>query len=524
MDRNRNRDSASRMEPAAPKKRRRTGVDHFGTLCMLLLLACSLVLFARLMATNMLTNFYLIAIMVVLIVVNAAHVIVQLPLRSNKSGKLICGVIALLLSGAMVWTMVAAGAVQSTISRIAGKLVETDVIAVIVREDDRAQTINDTARYTFGYADGIDAENTDALIDHLEESLGTIKTRSSANLTELVDDLYDDACDAIILNEGYIPLLESSEAYADFSQQTRILYEYTISREVEPVGGQNDITGEPFILYCSGIDARTDDLSVKSRSDVNILAVVNPQTHQVLLLNTPRDYYLPLHMNGRMDKLTHAGVFGINESMATLDDLYGIETSYYLRVNFTGLVNIVDALGGVDVESPCRFTTNTMEIPNENGSGFHEERFTFDEGKIHINGREALAFSRERYAFADGDNQRGKNQMAVIKAIVDKASSSAVLSRYEKLLSAVSDSFITNLSYDQISALVKMQQKGGDDWNISTYAVSGEGDTQYTYSAGNAWVMHPDEEMVDTAKKLIQQVLNGQVPDVPVDDEDATGN
>jgi len=173
------------------------------------------------------------------------------------------------------------------------------------------------------------------------------------------------------------------------------------------------------------------------------------------------------------------------------------------------------------VESPMEFTTNTMEIPDEHGDGFTERYYTFPEGKIHLNGREALAFSRERYSFADGDLQRGRNQMEVIKGIVDKATSAAVLANYQSFLNAVSDSFITNINYDEVLKLVKLQQKSGQDWNITTYAVSGSGEDpmQDTYTAGVAWVMWPDYDTVYTAKELIRQVMDGEVPVVPGADE-----
>ena len=504
---------------AAPRRRRRTPVDHFGTISMIALLACSLVLFARLLATDMLVGKNVFLLLVGLLVLNAVSVIIQTPLRRDKTGKLICAIAATLASLGMLWIMSGVGSAESTLARITGHFVETDVIAVIVTADDPARDIGDTAGYTYGYADHLDISNTNELIAHLDESLGGLDTSPCGSLTDLVDALYDDKVGAIILNKGYISLLEEKDDYSDFSQQTRIIYEHTITHEIDLPSIAGDVTS-PFIVYCSGIDARDSDLSVKSRSDTNILAVVNPSTRQILLLNTPRDYYLPLAFNGEMDKLTHAGMYGIKESMDVLDLLYGTETSYYVRVNFNGLVDIVDALGGITVESPMEFTTNTMEIPDESGDGFIQTYYSFPEGKVHLSGREALAFSRERYSFVDGDNQRGKNQMTVIEGIVDRATSPAVLSNFQGLLNAVSDSFVTNMDYDQILKLVRMQQKSSQDWNITTYAVTGgDGDpTQYTYTCGYAWVMWPDYESVNTAKELIRQVLDGEVPVVPEED------
>ena len=495
----------------------RSKIDHFGTVAMLLLLVCSIALFVQLMATQMLTDLWAILAIVLLAVVNGAHVFVQLPLRHNKTGKLICGILAVLLSIVMIYGLIATGSVKNMIAKISGKLVEKEVTAVIVLNDDPAQNIGDAVDYVFGYLNNADQELTQGMLDDMAQQLGhEVKTAGYDSPTSLTDALYDDEVGAIILNEGYIPVLEGNEAYADFSKQTRIIYEYTVEHEIDPADFNTDLS-RPFAVYCSGIDARDSDVNIKSKSDVNILAVVNPQTHQILLINTPRDYYLPLSFNGELDKLTHAGLYGINESMSILGTLYGIDVNHYIRVNFNGLVDIVDALGGVDVNSEYEFTTRSMVVPNENGDGFYYDSFYFTEGMNHLNGRQALGFSRERYSFAAGDIQRGKNQMAVIKAIVDKATSASVLANYQNLLSAVSDAFITNFTYNDIAALVKMQQKNMTGWNITSYTVYGSGGTDYTYSGGNAYVMYPDYELVGNAQTMIQAVLNGEVPQLPED-------
>lgn len=496
----------------------RTKVDYFGTAAMLLLLVCSVALFVQLMATKMLSDLWAILIMVALIVINGAHVIVQLPIRYNKMGKIICGALAILISGVMIYGLIATGSVKNMIAKVSGKLIEKEVTAVIVTNDDPAQTISDARDYVFGYLNNADTELTQGMLDEIAAQLGQqVKTVGYDSPTLLTDALYDDEVGAIILNEGYIPVLEGNEEYADFSKQTRIIYEYATEREIDnPVMADIDLS-KPFAVYCSGIDARESDINIKSKSDVNILAIVNPQTHQILLLNTPRDYFLPLSFNGEYDKLTHAGLYGINESMSVLGNLYGLDISHYIRVNFNGLVDIVDALGGVDVMSDYEFTTNAMEIPTEDGTGFYSDYYSFSEGMNHLDGRAALAFSRERYSFSAGDIQRGKNQMAVIKAIVNKATSPSILSNYQSVLSAVSDAFITNMSYDDIASLVKLQQKNMTGWNITSYSVYGSGGTDYTYSAGNAYVMYPDYDLVNNAQNLIQAVYNGEVPQIPED-------
>lgn len=496
----------------AARPRKRTGADHFGLFTLFLLLAASLALYIRLMATGMLSNLYLIILMVVLIVLNAVSVIVQLPLRRNKAGKLIMGIVSLLLSGAMLYGVVAVNSVQSALSKIVGKMTETEITEVRVMNDNPATSMGDTKGYTFGYIADADTKNTQSILDEINKSFGTIKSKEYSSMTALADALYDDEVDAILINQGYVDLLTEKDGYTDFRDQTRVLYTYTTTHEVDPIVPNTSITKEPFVVYCSGIDARVDDISAKSRSDVNILAVVNPTTKQILLVNTPRDYYLPLARNGEMDKLTHAGLYGIDESMKVLGNLYGVQADYYVRVNFAGLVKIVDALGGVDIESDANFTCVPMETPDGNGD-YTYQKYSFTKGINHVNGSQALAFARERKAFADGDNRRGQHQMTVIKAIVNKACSSAVLTKYQELLKAASDAFITNMPYADISSLVQMQLGDMADWNITTYAVSGEGSTEYCYALGDkAWVMIKDSSKVNTAKNMIQQVINGEVP------------
>ena len=266
----------------------------------------------------------------------------------------------------------------------------------------------------------------------------------------------------------------------------------------------NKITKEPFVIYLSGVDTR-GELTEKARSDVNILAVVNPQTKQVALINTPRDYYVDLAGTNSKDKLTHAGLYGVETSMATLGNLYGVSVDHYIRINFAGFINIVDALGGVDVYSDQAFTSV--------GSPGYYDPTTFAEGWNHLDGKSALAFARERHAFASGDIQRGINQMKVIDAMMNKIKSPTVLMSFSKLMDAVSDCFVTSLSQEQISALVRMQLASLSDWDIQSYAVTGtSGKSSQCYSAKgqSLYVMKPDENSVNQAKELIASVLGGE--------------
>ena len=263
------------------------------------------------------------------------------------------------------------------------------------------------------------------------------------------------------------------------------------------------ITKEPFVVYLSGVDTR-GELTEKARSDVNILAVVNPKTKQVALINTPRDYYVDLAGTNSKDKLTHAGLYGVETSMATLGNLYGVEVTDYIRINFAGFMSIVDALGGVDVYSDQAFTSV--------GSPGYYDPTSFVEGWNHLDGKAALAFARERHAFASGDIQRGINQMKVIDAMLNKIKSPALLMNFSKLMDAASDCFVTSLSQDQISALVRMQLSDFAEWDIQSCTVTGSSGTStkcYSAKGQKLYVMKPDESSVNKAKELIASVLGG---------------
>ncbi len=266
----------------------------------------------------------------------------------------------------------------------------------------------------------------------------------------------------------------------------------------------NKITKEPFVIYLSGVDTR-GELTENARSDVNILAAVNPVTKRVALVNTPRDYYIDLAGTSSKDKLTHAGLYGVETSMETLGNLYGVNVDHYIRINFAGFISIIDALGGVDVYSDQAFTSV--------GSPGYYDPTTFVEGWNHLDGKSALAFARERHAFASGDIQRGINQMKVIDAMLNKIKSPALLMGFSKIMDAASDCFVTSFSQDQISALVRMQLSDFAEWDIESYTVTGTSSSStkcYSAKGQKLYVMKPDDSSVSKAREMLASVLGGE--------------
>ena len=309
----------------------------------------------------------------------------------------------------------------------------------------------------------------------------------------LIDSLYNEEVQGIVLNTAYISLLEENELEEAFEEKTRLVTTIDIEKVVE--APEEIETVSPFIVYISGKDT-WGHISVTSRSDVNIIAVVNPETKHILLVSTPRDYYVPLGIaDGAMDKLTHAGVYGTEVSEDTLESLYDIEIDRYFKLNFSGFEGLINAMGGITVWSDYDFDVENIGH--------------FSKGENQLNGLQALAFVRERHSFATGDVQRGDNQMNVIQSVVQKMCSKSTLLNYSDILKECDGTFATDLSTDEIAELVSFQISNPGDWNIEKMSVSGSGAHEYVYSLKNkAYVMIPNEDDIENAKQKIQEVLN----------------
>ena len=459
---------------------------------------------------NMLPDNYFIALSAVFAVLAIFTGMLLLPKRASRlqggCGIFLSVVIFILSCASALVVMDAQGVIQG----IAGHSGSSLTMAVYVRNDDPAQTIADAANYNFAVVDNYDEARTKGAVEAIESQLGkSIKVSEYSGARELVEAFFAGESDALIINSAYVNLLEDLEGYEDFSSRVRIIHEVKSnawSSLIENMGGmfhgeKDAITENPFVIYISGSDTRDKKLST-SRSDVNILAVVNPTTKQVLLINTPRDYYVPnpASESGAMDKLTHCGIYGIECSMQALGDLYGVDVNYYAQINFTGFETMIDAIGGITVWSDVSF--NTVD-------GGH-----FDAGELHLDGAEALAFARERKNLPGGDNARGQNQMKVIKAVIGKMTSgSTILSNYGGIMESLQGMFATSMSADEISKLVKMQLDDMAQWNVSSYAVTGSNGSEYTYSMPGTklYVMYQDEEAVYHGMTLVDRVLAGEV-------------
>jgi LCP family protein required for cell wall assembly len=380
--------------------------------------------------------------------------------------------------------------------------------------DTMSETVEETEDYyivtlnngKFNTIEDIDGKNLHVFstTEEYEDVKTDISSKVNVNYKE--DDSLIKLANDIIEFKSYVALISASQYemikddITDFDAKIKIIYtsSHKIGSTTQHLIEKNSklkIEDGIFNIYISGIDT-SGKISNVSRSDANILATVNTKTNEVLLTSIPRDYYVTLHSKQSKDKLTHSGVYGINETVTTVEDLLDTEINYYVRVNFTTLIKLVDTLGGIDVYSDVAFTT--------------KEGYSFTKGNNNLNGKEALAFSRERRSFKDGDRQRVKNQQKVLEAIMKKVlNSKTLLTKYTDILNSLSGSFQTNIEQGDISVLVKGQLDNMKTWNISMNSLDGTGANEITYSAGSQklYVMLPDRESVSTGKAKIYRIL-----------------
>ena len=433
---------------------------------------------------------YIVALIVLCLFLLAYEVFSQMTDKIYIVGRVLCALICFFYIGGGYYCV----NTYSAIDEMAGQQVKIDEISCIVLKDDPAQSIYDTKDYTFGILAANDRENTNKALAEVQAAIGkepaTIEYQDNDTL---IDALYAKDVNVIVINEANRSPIE--EYYKTLSDDTRVLNTHKVETVIQEDEKLDDITKTPFNVYLSGIDVY-GSIKTTSRSDVNVIVTVNPNTKQILLTSTPRDYYVPLTVsNGIPDKLTHAGIHGVDCSIGTLENLYGIDIDYYVRVNFTSVRKIVDLLGGVKVYSDYDFTSDWGP--------------SFKKGYNQVNGKQALAFCRERHHFANGDYQRGRDHQHMIEAILNKAMSPDILPNYADLLKTASKNFQTNMSTKEITALAKMQLNDMSQWTIKYANAAGQGasKTTYSYQSRKLYVCVPDYNSVAKITKRINKVL-----------------
>ena len=340
-----------------------------------------------------------------------------------------------------------------------------------------------------------DQDNITALLDDISKMESTqLTTSPTTSYLTAYQAMLNGESQAMIFNGVFTNILENEDP--DFSSKVRKVYSFKVTQTVDTATKQ--VSGDSFNIYISGIDTYGPISSV-SRSDVNIIMTINRATHKILLTTTPRDSYVAIADGGQnqYDKLTHAGIYGVNASVHTLENLYGINISNYIRLNFTSFLQLIDLVGGIDVENTQEFT-----------SGEH----TFPVGTVHLNAEQALIFVRERYSLANGDNDRGKNQEKVIAALIKKLSSPENLRNYQAILNSLEGSIQTDISIKTIIELFNTQLESGTQFTVESQALAGSGRTDlpsYAMPDSQLYMLEINQESLEQTKAAIQSVLDG---------------
>ena len=325
------------------------------------------------------------------------------------------------------------------------------------------------------------------------------------SMTALLEAFYNGEVDSIIINESSRSQILDMEAYSNFDSNTRVVYQTSFEvKNNDSASAVSDITSKPFNVLISGSDTR-GGFDENGRSDVIMVATVNPKTHTILLTSVPRDFYVTTAcdagdgcMQGALDKITHTGIHGTNTTKRTVEQLLGIEINYTFKVGFDTVTELVDILGGVDVYvEPGYATTNSL--------------YSVHEGINHLNAEQALAFARDRYSYTEGDRQRTKNQQQVLMGIVKEATKPSVITNYAAIMDTMANTFSTTMSNEEITDLIKYQLNNNPTWKMEQYMVDGTGDTLMCAELGDAAsVMVPDQSTVKMAKDKINAVLAGK--------------
>lgn len=432
---------------------------------------------------------YMIALIVIYVLLN-----VIFGLLSFKKNNVITGIICFIFSCLFAFGLYYLNTTMNFMSKIMASNYQIENYYVYVLKDSDYDNINDLKDKKIGIPN-ISSNTYDSAYDKLNKKL-SFEEEEYENIVSIGNDLLNEKIDAIFVNETALSFIK--DEVDNFENNTKVLYTIPIKIKIDETSKDVDLTKDSFNIYISGIDVYGDISSV-SRSDVNMIMTINPNTNKILLTSIPRDYYVRLHgTSGYKDKLTHSGLYGIDMTVNTIEDLLDIDINYYVRVNFTTLIKLVDAVGGVDVYSDYEFTS------------LHGN-YQFKKGINHMNGDQALCFSRERYAYIEGDRQRIKNQQNVLVAIINKLTkSSTLITKYTSILKTLGDSFQTNMPQNKIYSFVNMQIDEMPSWDILQISLDGSNSSNYTYSysASKLYVMEPDVNTIYKAQEKIKEVFD----------------
>lgn len=480
-----------------------------GIVLSILLVVASFYLLYQLIKINVLPTKLLFLITIIFVLLDTIFALLLCYYTRAIVSKIICVVITLvLIFGSCLggYYISKTGSLLTNITNVTKHAKNT--VSVVVKQSSDIKNKSQLNGLSVGTLRTIGTQGSSKALKELSKDGIVMNQSEYDSLSAMLEAFYNGEVDSIIINESSRSQILDMESYADFDNNTRVVYQTSYKVEnTDKANAVSDITSKPFNVLISGSDTR-GGFDENGRSDVIMVATINPKTSTILLTSVPRDFYVTTAcdaadgcMQGALDKITHTGIHGTNTTKRTVEQLLGIEINYTFKVGFDTVTDLVDALGGVDVYVEPGYAVSTSTF------GVHE-------GTNHLDGEHALAYARERYSYTEGDRQRTKNQQQVLMGIVNEATKPSVITKYASIMDAMADTFSTTMSNEEISDLIKYQINNNPKWKMEQYMVDGTGDTLMCAELGDAAsVMVPDQSTVKMAKDKINAVLAGKSAD-----------
>ena len=474
-------------------------------LLSVVLVISSFYLLYQVIRLNVLPSKFLFPLTIGVVVLDAIFILLLIYFSKNVVSKIICVVLTLLVCAASCFGGYYISKTQNVLSSITNVAKHAkNTVSVVVKESSSIKNKSQLNGVSVGSLRLNEQGSKKALKELSSEGI-VLNQKEYDSMTALLEAFYNGEVDSIIINESSRSQILDMEAYSNFDSNTRVVYQTSYKvKNNDSATSVSDITSKPFNVLISGSDTR-GGFDENGRSDVIMIATVNPKTHTILLTSVPRDFYVTTAcdagdgcMQGALDKITHTGIHGTNTTKRTVEQLLGIEINYTFKVGFDTVTELVDVLGGVDVYVEPGYATTTSE-------------FSVHEGVNHLNAQQALAFARERYSYTEGDRQRTKNQQQVLMGIVKEVTKPSVITNYAAIMDTMANTFSTTMSNEEITDLIKYQLNNNPTWKMEQYMVDGTGDTLMCAELGDAAsVMVPDQSTVKMAKDKINAVLAGK--------------
>ena len=480
-----------------------------GIVLSILLVVASFYLLYQLIKINVLPTKLLFLITIIFVLLDTIFALLLCYYTRAIVSKIICVVLTLvLIFGSCMggYYISKTGSLLTNITNVTKHAKNT--VSVVVKQSSDIKNKSQLNGLSVGTLRTIGTQGSSKALKELSKDGIVMNQSEYDSLSAMLEAFYNGEVDSIIINESSRSQILDMESYADFDNNTRVVYQTSYKVEnTDKANAVSDITSKPFNVLISGSDTR-GGFDENGRSDVIMVATVNPKTSTILLTSVPRDFYVTTAcdaadgcMQGVLDKITHTGIHGTNTTKRTVEQLLGIEINYTFKVGFDTVTDLVDALGGVDVYVEPGYAVSTST-------------FSVHEGTNHLDGEHALAYARERYSYTEGDRQRTKNQQQVLMGIVNEATKPSVITKYASIMDAMANTFSTTMSNEEISDLIKYQINNNPKWKMEQYMVDGTGDTLMCAELGDAAsVMVPDQSTVKMAKDKINAVLAGKSAD-----------